>query len=463
MLRQQIAGGLNVGMAGLPYWSQDTGGFFVNYAGGERNPAWRELYARWNQFGIFNPVYRIHGTNVEREPYRFKALDAEVYRSLLAAAQLRYRLLPYIYGLAWRSTQEGYIMMRGLAMDFPDQPALRKLDDTYMFGPAFLVQPITRAMFHPELPPPTAVPPTQLRTPDGQAGLVLEYFEGMNFEKPASRTVDTVIDHRWPDPPLGSIPPGLSSLNNFSARWTGMLTAPEGGEFEIGVEGDDGYRLWLDEQLVVDDWAVGGARFGGHRLTLREGQALKLRIDFFQEGGGRMLRLAWRTPSQLRELAAAPKPDQRQATLLPAGSDWFDFWSSERHTGGRSVEREYALDQFPLFVRAGSVVPLGPVVEYTGQAPDAPWEIRVYPGADGRFTLYEDDGETYRYETGERATTTLSWDDARRTLHVGAREGRYPGMAAQRELHVRLMTPPGQPEQTRTVRYAGRSLEVRFS
>lgn len=464
VLRQQIAGGLNVGMAGLPYWSQDTGGFFVNYAGGERNPAWRELYARWNQFGIFNPVYRIHGTNVEREPYLYKTLDPAVYDSLLSAARLRYRLLPYVYSLAWRSTQRGYIMMRGLAMDFPDQAALRKVDDTFMFGPAFLVQPVTRAMFHAELPPPATVPATQLRTPDGQPGLVLEYFEGMAFEKPASRTVDTVIDHRWPDPPLGSIPPGLGSLYKFSARWTGTLTAVEAGEYEIGAEGDDGFRIWLDDQLVVDDWAVGGARFNSHRLTLREGQVLKLRIDFFQDGGGRVLRLAWRTPSQRQALAqATPKLDQRQATLLPAGCDWFDFWTGQRHTGGSSATRDYALDQFPLFVRAGSIVPLGPVVEYTGQSPDAPLEIRIYPGADAAFTLYDDDGETYRYERGERATTELRWDDARRTLHIGARQGRYPGMPAHRTLNVRLMAAPGQAEQTRSVDYQGRAAELRFA
>jgi alpha-D-xyloside xylohydrolase len=185
-LRAQIAGGLNVSMAGLPYWTQDTGGFFVNFPEGERNPTWRELYARWNQFSVFNPIYRIHGADVAREPYLFKEMDPAVYGSLRRAAELRMRLLPYLYGLAWRSTHEGYTMMRGLAMDFPDQPALRKVDDTYMFGPAFLVQPITRPMFHPVLPPPATVPATQLRTPDGQRGLVLEYFEGTNFDRPAS-------------------------------------------------------------------------------------------------------------------------------------------------------------------------------------------------------------------------------------------------------------------------------------
>lgn len=462
--RAQIAGGLNVAMAGQPYWTQDTGGFFVNYGGGQHNPSWREMYARWNQFGIFNPVYRIHGTSVDREPYLFKTLDPQVYASLLSAAQLRMRLLPYLYGLAWRSTQDGYTMMRGLAMDFPDQPALRKVDDTYMFGPAFLVQPITRAMFHPEAPPPLTVPATQLRTPDGQRGLVLEYFDGMNFEKPASRTVDTVVAHHWPDPPLGSIPPGLKGLSNFSVRWTGEITVPESGEYELGVEGDDGFRMWLDDKLAVDDWAMGAARFKGQVMMLREGQVLKVRVDFFQAGGGRVLRLAWRTPAQRREAAEAQrKIDQSQATLLPAGCDWFDFWTGKQHTGGGRVERDYTLDQFPLFVRAGSVVPLGPVVEHTGQDHDAPWEIRIYPGANASFILYDDDGETYRYERGERATTALRWDDARRTLHVGVRQGRFPGMVARRELNVRLMASSGQDEQTRTAQYDGRGLALHFS
>jgi alpha-D-xyloside xylohydrolase len=199
-------------------------------------------------------------------------------------------------------------------------------------------------------------------------------------------------------------------------------------------------------------------------MTLREGQVLKVRVDFFQAGGGRVLRLAWRTPAQRRELAEAQrKIDQRQATLLPAGCDWFDFWTGQQHTGGKRVERDYNLQEFPLFVRAGSVVPLGPVVEHTGEKPDAPWEIRIYPGADASFTLYDDDGETYRYERGERTTTLLRWDDASRTLHVGAREGRYPGMAASRELHVRLMAVAGRPEQTRTVQYAGRGVVLHFA
>jgi alpha-D-xyloside xylohydrolase len=463
-LRAQIAGGLNVAMAGLPYWTQDTGGFFVNAPGGERDPAWRELFARWNQFGIFNPVYRIHGTQVEREPYVFKTLDPAVYRSLKRAAELRYQLLPYLYGLAWRTTHDDYTMMRGLAMDFPDQTALRKVDDSYMFGPAFLVQPITRPILHAVEPPAATVPTDSLRTPDGQPGLALEYFQGMNFEQPASRTVDARIEHNWPEPPLADLPAGLTRLEQFSARWQGQLVAPESGEYEIGVEGDDGFRLWLDGKLVADDWNDGPARYKSSRITLRQGQALPLRIDYYQNAGGRSLRLAWRTPSQQRALIEqARRADPRQATLLPAGTDWYDFWTGQRHTGGASVTRRYALDEFPLFVRAGSVVPFGPVVQYADEKPDAPYEIRIYPGANGRFTVYEDDGKSYRYEAGEYATIAIVWDEAQHALHIGARAGSYPGMTVQRTLRIKLMPQqPGHRAQEHTVRYVGAPINVKF-
>jgi len=136
-LREQISGGLNVCMAGQPYWTHDIGGFFVgaNWRDGAKTTReYNELLARWNQFGIFNPIYRIHGTDIEREPYVFRESDPEVYDSLLDAAHLRYRLLPYIYSLAWQSTANSYTMMRGLPMDFPDDIAARKLNDEFMFG-----------------------------------------------------------------------------------------------------------------------------------------------------------------------------------------------------------------------------------------------------------------------------------------------------------------------------------------
>ena len=469
-LRNQIAGGVNVAMAGQPYWTQDTGGFFIpgGYrTNGQGTPEYRELFARWHQFGIFNPLYRIHGSDIEREPYIFRTLDPEVYASLLDAARLRYRLIPYIYGLAWRSTDQGYTMMRGLPMDFPDDLAARKLEDQFLFGPAFLVHPVTRAMYRVPPPPPPTIPAEAFTTAEGKPGIAVQYFAGRNFEKAAGSSVDAKVDYTWPGPPLTDPPPGLDGCNNFSGRWTGFLTFPEDGDYEIGGEGDDGIRVWIDGQLVTDDWGTHGMRFIGKKLSFKKGQKVAVKIDYFQGEGQRGLRLAWRTPTLL---AAPPvKTDNLAETYLPAGADWYDFWTNERHAGGQTISRPCPMNVLPLYVRAGSIVPMSPVMHYVTEKPDAPYEIRIYPGADATFTLYEDDNETYAYERGQRATVELKWDDQARTLSVGKRQGSFPGLVAERMFHVVLATgaqaagiDEAKGDGGQSVRYTGKALKLKF-
>jgi alpha-D-xyloside xylohydrolase len=468
-LKQQVADGVNVTVTGNPYWTQDTGGFFVaDFPDGEKNPAWRELYARWLQFSAFNPIMRIHGTHVEREPYLFKTMDPQVYGSLLSSTRLRYRLLPYIYGLSWKVTSNSYTLMRPLMMDFPDDRTADTIDDSFMFGPSLLVHPVTRAMYHILPPPPATIPGDYLRTPDGQPGLAGQYFEGENFETPKSQFVDTTVDHNWPDPPLAAVPAGLSNLSHFSARWHGALTAPEDGEYEIGIEGNDGYRLILDGKTVVEDWNAGAARYKGTTQTFRKGQVIKVVIEYYQVDGNRVLRFAWRRPSERRALSApAPALNLSVETYLPKGSDWYDFWTNQRLAGGERVTRQAPLGILPLYVRAGSIVPMGPEVQFATEAPEAPYEVRIYPGADARFTVYEDDNETYAYEKGERATYDLVWNDRARTLTVGPRQGSFPGMVKQRILNVALIagTSQGGIEAARTTQqviYAGKRVVVRL-
>lgn len=442
--KQQIAGGVDVTVTGNPYWTQDTGGFFVTeFVGGERNAEWRELYARWMQFAAFNPIMRIHGTSVEREPYLFKTMDPAVYASLSDSVRLRYRLLPYIYGLSWKVTSDHYTLMRPLMMDFPDDRATDTIDDSFMFGPSFLVHPVTRAMYNVSPPPAATIPSQYLRTPDGKTGLTVQYFEGVNFEVPKGKLVDEKIDHTWPSPPLAEIPGGLAKLEDFSARWEGGILAPEDGEYEIGVAADDGMRLFLDGEMVVDDWTTSAERHHGVKRTLKRGDRLKVRIDYYQGGGDRSLRLTWRRPAELRAAAklAEATRDFTVSTYLPKGADWYDFWSNERHAGGKTVSRQAPLDILPLYVRAGSIVPMGPAVQFATERPEAPYEIRIYPGADARFTIYEDDNETYAYEKGQRATYDLVWNDQARTLSVGARQGSFPGMIQQRQLNLVLVAP----------------------
>jgi alpha-D-xyloside xylohydrolase len=463
--RNQISGGVNVAMAGQPYWTQDTGGFFVRHPGGEKNSEYRELFARWHQFGAFNPIYRIHGTNVEREPYIFKNLDPEVFQSIMTANHLRYRLMPYVYSMGWMSTSEGYTMMRGLPMDFPDDLASRKIDDQFMFG-SFLVHPITKSIQRSGASVVPTIPAAYLTTPDGAPGLAAEYFQGTKLEVLASSSVDPKVDFTWPGPPLAEPPAGLKSVDDFSARWQGMIHAPSDGEYEIGVEADDGVRLWLDGKLVVEDWSEHPLRYKGVKLTLRKGQKLAVKIEYFNGKFARGLRLAWKPPGEVD-----PKLELANTiveTYLPSGADWYDFWTNERFTGGQKASRACPLDIFPLYVRAGSIIPMSPVMNYATEKPDAPYEIRIYPGADAKFSIYEDDNETYNYEKGQRATVQLTWDDSAKTLSIGSRQGSYPGLIAKRRFHVTIAA-PGQaqgPSEMETggqmIDYTGKAARVKF-
>jgi len=467
---QQVAGGVNVTITGNPYWTQDTGGFFVtDFPGGEKNPAWRELYARWFQYAAFNPIMRVHGTSVEREPYLFKTLDPPVYKALLDATHLRYRLLPYTYSLSAKVTADRYTLMRALPMDFPRDPATFDINDSFMFGPSLLVHPVTRAMYNILPSVPTTVPAQHLRTADGQSGLAVRYFAGENFETPRGQAVDAKIDHTWPDPPLAELPPGLTSLSHFSARWEGELIAPEDGEYEIGLTGNDGMRLALGGETAIDEWTRAATRTRLVRRTLKKGEKLSVRLEFSHPEGGRVFRFVWRTPSELKRDAAvmsAPR-DLTMRTYLPKGADWYDFWSDQRYRGGQTIARQAPLDVMPLYVRAGAIIPMGPVVQYATERPDAPYEVRVYPGADGKFTLYEDDNETYTYEKGQSARYDLNWNDATRTLTVGPRRGAFVGMVKQRKLKIVVIGAAGasalRPLSTdRTVLYSGRALTLRF-
>ena len=469
-LRAQMAGGLEVTMAGNPWWTQDIGGFFVNnFPGGEQNEAYRELFTRWYQFGAFNPIFRIHGTNIEREPYIFKDMDPEVYQALLDITHLRYRLMPYLYSQSWKVTSEGYTLMRGLPLDFPDDAKARDISDAFMFGPAFLVHPVTRAMYRMGNPPAPTLPTEFLQTPDGKPGLAVQYFAGMNFNSPKDKEVDKIVDHDWPGPPLAEPPGGLDGVTNFSARWDGILMAPEDGEYEIGVEGDDGFRLYLDGKKVVEDWNQGAARYRSSKVTLAKEQKVPLKLEFFQGGGERVIRLGWRTPSDIRNLRKGKGGfDNVMETYLPSGSDWYDFWTNKIYTGGQTVKKECPLNILPLYIRAGSIVPMGPVMQYATEKPDASYEIRIYPGADGEFTLYEDDNETYNYEKGQHATYDLVWDDSERTLTIGSRKGSFPGMTTERLLNVVIASPEKNAGlktgsvDVKTIKFTGKRLRVTF-
>ena len=142
---------------------------------------------------------------------------------------------------------------------------------------------------------------------------------------------------------------------------------------------------------------------------------------------------------------------------LPKGALWYDFWTNKTYKGGQTVTLQTSLDRVPMFVRAGSILPLGPEMQYVGEKAWDHLEIRIYPGADGSFTLYEDEGDNYNYEKGVYATIPFTWNDKTSSLTVGSRQGSYPGMLASRQFTFIL--PDGT---SKNVSYNGESLTIKF-
>jgi len=298
--QRQIPAGLNFELSGLPYWTTDIGGFV---SGNPDDPAYRELFIRWFQFGTFSPIFRVHGTrtNDQNELWSY---GADAQKILTSYDQLRYRLMPYIYSMAWMVTSASYTPMRALAMDFPADARALNVGDQFMFGPALLVSPVTE--------------------------------------------------------------PGAQSRRAY----------------------------------------------------------------------------------------------------LPKGA-WYDFWTGQKQTGGAMIEASAPLDKIPLYVRAGSIVPMGPDLQYAAEKPADPMELRVYRGADGSLTLYEDENDGYNYENGVYATIPIHWNDASQTLTIDERKGKYPGMLQTRTFNVVFVSEmhgagiEAAASADKTVPYTGESVSVK--
>ena len=266
-LRRQVPTGLDFTASGLAYWGNDIGGWqkLPESHTPERAPLldpsdardvvghyddYPELITRWYEYATFTPTMRAHGERKETEVWSYgKQAEAIISKYL----RLRYALLPYIYSLGKKTYATGAPFMRALFMDFPKDPEVSNLGDEYMFGPAFLVAPVTQ-------------------------------------------------------------------------------------------QGQTSRRVYL-----------------------------------------------------------------------PAGNDWYDFWTNEKVKGGQTITVAASIDTIPVFVAAGSIIPLGAAIQNTA-TPQPIEEIRVYPGRDADFAVYDDDGVTNDYETGKGNLTRLHWDDSRRQL-----------------------------------------------
>jgi alpha-D-xyloside xylohydrolase len=171
-------------------------------------------------------------------------------------------------------------------------------------------------------------------------------------------------------------------------------------------------------------------------------------------------------PAFLVSPVLQPKATTRNL-YLPGSEKWTNFWTGESVSGGARAEVPAPEEQIPLFIRAGSILPLGLDLQYAGEKPADPIELRIYGGADGTFTLYEDEGDSYRYEQGAYATISIRWNESSKTLTIGDRAGEFPGMLKERTFRV-VWVRPGKgvgPEFEKApdaeVRYVGRAMEIK--
>lgn len=276
-LANQMSGGLNYSISGLPYWTEDIGGYFAN--GDWSTPANNELFARWFEKGAFDPIFRIHGQG-SRELYGSQ-WSATTKQALLETDQLRYRLMPYIYSVAAMVTQDGYTMMRPLVMDYRNDPAVYHISDEYMFGPSLLIAPVTAA----------GVQSRQVYLPHG---LWYDFWTGRPVEGGQTITAPAPYDHIPVYVRAGSVLP----LGSATAQYAAQAVSPTeirvypgaNGQFTLYSDaGDgDGYTHGAFERIPLTYRASSGTLTIGHEQGRYPGMPAtrRLRVVTVHPGEG---------------------------------------------------------------------------------------------------------------------------------------------------------------------------------
>jgi len=466
VFRNQISAGLNFCMTGIPYWTTDIGAFLPDNPLGNKDNAYREIYLRWFQYGVFNPIFRSHGSGTAREIWNFGGEDSWTYAPLLKFDNLRYRLLPYIYSMAWQVTNADYTMMRGLAFDFNNDPNVYNIDNEYMFGPAFLVRPVTEKMYYEKNYLGDVIGGENLFDKKGLSGnLTAEFYNGIEFDTIVSTDLREKIDFDWND---GTSRPKEVNQHYYSIRFSGEIETKESGKFTFLTTSNDGIRVVIDGKIIIENWTPHGATVDMGVIELKANKKYKIRVEYFQTLGGAITKLTWIKPSVAAKLEANKVPPVKSVQVyLPIASGWINFWSGELFKGGQTVETPAPIDEIPLFVKAGSIIPMGPFLQYSDEKPADPIELRVYTGSDVEFVLYEDENDNYNYEKGILSTIPFKWIEKDQILVIGDREGKFPGMLKNRtfrivwveENHGIGLQPEKDPDKI--VRYTGKEMTIK--
>ena len=432
--KKQIPAGINHSMAGIPYWTFDIGGFVLGsyggvFSNGGKDPAYQELYTRMFQFGAFCPIFRSHGSETPREIWEF----GEYSDALVKADNLRYRLLPYIYSLGWRVTHDGYSIMRGLPMDFASDRKTYSIDDQFMFGPAIMVSPVTEYMYHRPPEDSILITSSHFETKDGKPGLDAKYYCDAGIKKLCHEGVEPDINLDW-----YTGWPSFITGPKFAIRWEGKLVPDQTGKYRFHMKSFGQRKMYLDGKELPHNYDA------TESYTIPVELQAGKKYDFVTETSNEFLgafraKLFWKTPEiYARESSFEPRLKTR-SVYLPNGNPWTDFWTGETMSGGKSIVADAPIDKIPLMIKAGSIVPMGPFVQYSTEKPADPIELRIYPGADGSFTLYEDENDNYNYEKGVYSTIDFHWNDAKHQITISNRKGTFPGMLKTRTFQVVLV------------------------
>lgn len=458
-LKTQVAAGINFCMSGLPYWTNDIGGFvtWFNYPEGVKDDAYKELYVRWFQFGAFNPLFRSHGTNTPREVWNFGSKGDWAYDALVKADNLRYRLMPYIYSLAWKVTHDGYTIMRGLPMDFAGDRKTYSMGNQFMFGPSIMVCPITKSMYHMTEYEGVDITPDHFYSPDRKEhGAQLEVYRGTDFNR-------LILSRRFEASGIGwagCLPESLDT--SYSVKIEGKIRSEAKGKYRFYVMTNAGVKLWINGKLLIDKWEnKDEARFEAETY-LDAGRKYEFRLFHKQfRPNTAEVKINWVTPKK--------EMDSRRVDIyLPKHKLWYDFWTGKTLAGGKKISPDAPIDMIPVFVPAGSIIPIGPEIQYASEAPADPIELRIYRGGDGSFELYEDENENYDYENDIYSTIRFTWNDKEKILSIGERKGDFPGLLKERTFNIVLVSRDHGTgiESTKTadrvVMYDGRGIEIKF-
>ncbi len=429
--KNQIVAGINHSMAGIPYWTFDIGAYVIGaydgifYKGG-KDPAFQELYTRMFQLGTFTPIFRSHGSETPREIWEM----GENAETLIKYDNLRYRLMPYIYSLAWKVTNEGYTIMRGLPMDFTEDRNTYDIGDQFMFGPSVMVCPVTEYMYFKPPEATVSVGADFFKTSEGKPGLQASYYKDNEYKVFGKEKIDPNIDLFW-----YTGRPEYVSDSMFSVRWQGKLIPPETGPYQFHLKSFDNKRIILDGDTLEMVYTSVEQYTGIIELTGEKEYDFVLETENSSTGAARM-QLFWKTPEIFRKEQIKEKKKKIRHVYLPSNSGWIDFWTGKSFAGGKRVESDAPIDKIPLFIKAGSIIPMGPFVQYASEKPANPLELRIYPGDNGHFILYEDENDNYNYEKGIFATIDFFWNDTNKTLTITDRNGEFPGMLTERVIQI---------------------------